>query len=185
MAGFLLCVCVCVCACVCACVRACMRACTCVPAGECYLMEWSEWNPCVSVCAKEAGVDFGSVQVRVRPVMAQEPQNLQLCPDQAWESRPCTGTPVLVNTPGTGTPVLDNTPGTGTPVLVNTREQIVLQGPATGNQRETIPVHRPSLRLTGLILPTEGDLGRVLRVQLTRVDCPLAGADELSQLNGR
>ncbi|CAL8355972.1 unnamed protein product [Arctogadus glacialis] len=60
------------------------------PQGECYLMEWSEWNPCVSVCAKEAGVDFGSVQVRVRPVMAQEPQNLQLCPDQAWESRPCT-----------------------------------------------------------------------------------------------
>ncbi|XP_030226245.1 thrombospondin, type I, domain containing 7Ab [Gadus morhua] len=67
-----------------------VESCTLPCPGECYLMEWSEWNPCVSVCAKEAGVDFGSVQVRVRPVMAQEPQNLQLCPDQAWESRPCT-----------------------------------------------------------------------------------------------
>ncbi|CAL8261295.1 unnamed protein product [Boreogadus saida] len=67
-----------------------VESCTLPCPGECYLMEWSEWSACVSVCAKEAGVDFGSVQVRVRPVMAQEPQNLQLCPDQAWESRPCT-----------------------------------------------------------------------------------------------
>lgn len=59
--------------------------------GECYLMEWSDWSPCLSVCAKGAGVDFGSVQVRSRAVMAQEPENVQLCPDQDWESRPCTG----------------------------------------------------------------------------------------------
>ncbi|XP_064856159.1 thrombospondin type-1 domain-containing protein 7A-like [Oncorhynchus nerka] len=58
--------------------------------GECYLMEWSDWSPCLSVCAKGAGVDFGSVQVRSRAVMAQEPENVQLCPDQDWESRPCT-----------------------------------------------------------------------------------------------
>lgn len=68
------------------------------PAGECYLMEWSEWSSCVSVCAKEPDVDFGSVQVRSRAVLAQEPENLQLCPDQVWESRPCTGeTPPLPN----------------------------------------------------------------------------------------
>lgn len=36
-------------------------------------------------------MDFGSVQVRSRAVLAQEPENLQQCPDQAWESQPCTG----------------------------------------------------------------------------------------------
>lgn len=61
------------------------------PAGECYLMEWSDWSSCVSICVKAAGVDFGSVQVRSRAVLAQEPENLQQCPDQAWESQPCTG----------------------------------------------------------------------------------------------
>lgn len=45
----------------------------------------------MNVCVKEAGVDFGSVQVRSRAVLAQEPENLQLCPDQVWESQPCTG----------------------------------------------------------------------------------------------
>lgn len=60
-------------------------------AGECYLMEWSDWSSCVNICAKEAGVDFASVQVRSRAVLAQEPENLQLCPDQEWESQPCTG----------------------------------------------------------------------------------------------
>lgn len=45
----------------------------------------------MSICVKGAGVDFGSVQVRSRAVLAQEPENLQLCPDQAWESQPCTG----------------------------------------------------------------------------------------------
>lgn len=59
--------------------------------GECYLMEWSDWSSCVNICVKEAGVDFGSVQARSRAVLAQEPENLQLCPDQVWESQPCTG----------------------------------------------------------------------------------------------
>lgn len=45
----------------------------------------------MSICVKGAGVDFGSVQVRSRAVLAQEPENLQLCPDQEWESQPCTG----------------------------------------------------------------------------------------------
>lgn len=35
-------------------------------------------------------MDFGSVQARSRAVLAQEPENLQLCPDQMWESQPCT-----------------------------------------------------------------------------------------------
>uniref|UniRef100_A0A8C6LSW7 Thrombospondin type-1 domain-containing protein 7A n=1 Tax=Nothobranchius furzeri TaxID=105023 RepID=A0A8C6LSW7_NOTFU len=60
-------------------------------AGECYLMEWSDWSSCVSICIRGAGVDFGSVQARSRAVLAQEPENLQLCPDQAWESQDCTG----------------------------------------------------------------------------------------------
>uniref|UniRef100_A0A3B5LNX1 Thrombospondin type-1 domain-containing protein 7A n=1 Tax=Xiphophorus couchianus TaxID=32473 RepID=A0A3B5LNX1_9TELE len=67
------------------------EACTLPCPGECYLMEWSDWSSCVNICVKGAGVDFGSVQVRSRAVLAQEPENLQLCPDQAWESQPCTG----------------------------------------------------------------------------------------------
>ncbi|XP_072316265.1 thrombospondin, type I, domain containing 7Ab [Eucyclogobius newberryi] len=59
--------------------------------GECYLMEWSDWSPCVSICVKEVSVEFGSVRVRSRAVLAQEPENLQQCPDQAWESQTCTG----------------------------------------------------------------------------------------------
>lgn len=54
-------------------------------------MEWSDWSLCVSICVKAAGVDFGSVRVRSRAVLAQEPENLQLCPDQEWESQPCEG----------------------------------------------------------------------------------------------
>lgn len=60
-------------------------------AGDCYLMEWSDWSSCVGTCIKGVGVDFGSVQVRSRAVLAQEPENLQFCPDQVWESRPCIG----------------------------------------------------------------------------------------------
>uniref|UniRef100_A0AAQ4PQQ7 Thrombospondin type-1 domain-containing protein 7A n=1 Tax=Gasterosteus aculeatus aculeatus TaxID=481459 RepID=A0AAQ4PQQ7_GASAC len=67
------------------------EACTLPCPGECYLMEWSDWSSCVSICVKAAGVDFGSVRVRSRAVLAQEPENLQLCPDQEWESQPCEG----------------------------------------------------------------------------------------------
>uniref|UniRef100_A0A8C5G0N2 Thrombospondin type-1 domain-containing protein 7A-like n=1 Tax=Gouania willdenowi TaxID=441366 RepID=A0A8C5G0N2_GOUWI len=59
--------------------------------GECYMMEWSDWSVCVSLCVKGTSADFGSVRVRSRAVVAQEPENLQLCPDQQWESEPCTG----------------------------------------------------------------------------------------------
>lgn len=62
-----------------------------LPQGDCYLMEWSDWSSCASVCVKGAALDYVSVQVRSRAVLAQEPENLQLCPDQQWESRPCTG----------------------------------------------------------------------------------------------
>lgn len=62
-----------------------------LPEGDCYLMEWSDWSSCASVCVKGAALDYVPVQVRSRAVLAQEPENLQLCPDQQWESRPCTG----------------------------------------------------------------------------------------------
>ncbi|CAB1415308.1 unnamed protein product [Pleuronectes platessa] len=77
------------------------EACTLPCPGECYLMEWSDWSSCVSICVKDAVVDFGSVQVRSRAVLAQEPENLQLCPDQAWESQPCSGGCPPVNPPTT------------------------------------------------------------------------------------
>ena len=61
------------------------------PPGECYLMEWSDWSPCQSVCVKGQRLDFPSVQARSRAVIAQEPQNLMQCPDQEWEFQHCTG----------------------------------------------------------------------------------------------
>ncbi|XP_028835225.1 thrombospondin, type I, domain containing 7Ab isoform X4 [Denticeps clupeoides] len=57
--------------------------------GDCYLMEWSDWSPCQSVCVKGERLDFAPVQARSRAVIAQEPQNLLQCPDQEWESQPC------------------------------------------------------------------------------------------------
>lgn len=54
-------------------------------------MEWSDWSSCVGVCVSGAALDHGSAQVRSRAVLAQEPENLHLCPDQQWESRPCSG----------------------------------------------------------------------------------------------
>ncbi|CAG02749.1 unnamed protein product, partial [Tetraodon nigroviridis] len=67
------------------------EACTLPCPGDCYLMEWSDWSSCAGVCVRGAALDYVSVQVRSRAVLAQEPENLQLCPDQQWESRPCTG----------------------------------------------------------------------------------------------
>ncbi|KAG5271570.1 hypothetical protein AALO_G00181530 [Alosa alosa] len=58
--------------------------------GDCYLMEWSDWSPCQSVCVKGQQLDFPALQARSRAVIAQEPQNLMQCPDQEWESRRCT-----------------------------------------------------------------------------------------------
>ncbi|KAF4076092.1 hypothetical protein AMELA_G00226460 [Ameiurus melas] len=57
--------------------------------GDCYLMEWSDWSPCQSVCVKDQRVDSSAVQVRSRAVVAQEPENIGQCPDQEWQSRPC------------------------------------------------------------------------------------------------
>uniref|UniRef100_A0A8C1KJ43 Thrombospondin type-1 domain-containing protein 7A n=1 Tax=Cyprinus carpio TaxID=7962 RepID=A0A8C1KJ43_CYPCA len=58
--------------------------------GDCYLMEWSDWSPCQSVCVKGQRLDFTPVQVRSRAVIAQEPENIAQCPDQEWQTRPCS-----------------------------------------------------------------------------------------------
>uniref|UniRef100_A0A673GSM3 Thrombospondin type-1 domain-containing protein 7A-like n=1 Tax=Sinocyclocheilus rhinocerous TaxID=307959 RepID=A0A673GSM3_9TELE len=58
--------------------------------GDCYLMEWSDWSPCQSVCVKGQRLDFTPVQVRSRAVIAQEPENIAQCPDQEWQSWPCS-----------------------------------------------------------------------------------------------
>lgn len=61
------------------------------PAGECYLTEWTIWSRCQISCADGDDLGFGSVQVRSRAVVAQDPENLLQCPDQELEARPCTG----------------------------------------------------------------------------------------------
>lgn len=60
-------------------------------AGECYLTDWTVWSPCQVSCVSGDDLGFGSVQVRSRAVVAQDPENLLQCPEQELEARPCTG----------------------------------------------------------------------------------------------
>ncbi|XP_029022153.1 thrombospondin type-1 domain-containing protein 7A [Betta splendens] len=58
--------------------------------GECYLTHWTVWSPCQLSCIHGEDLGFGSVQVRSRAVVAQDPENLLQCPEQELEARPCT-----------------------------------------------------------------------------------------------
>uniref|UniRef100_A0A8C2WQS4 Thrombospondin type-1 domain-containing protein 7A n=1 Tax=Cyclopterus lumpus TaxID=8103 RepID=A0A8C2WQS4_CYCLU len=58
--------------------------------GECYLTGWTVWSPCQLSCVSGDDLGFGSVQVRSRAVVAQDPENLLQCPEQELEARPCT-----------------------------------------------------------------------------------------------
>uniref|UniRef100_A0A8C7G0H7 Thrombospondin type-1 domain-containing protein 7A n=1 Tax=Oncorhynchus kisutch TaxID=8019 RepID=A0A8C7G0H7_ONCKI len=62
----------------------------CLCTGDCYLTDWTVWSPCQLSCVSGDDLGFGSVQVRSRAVLAQEPENLLQCPEQEWEARPCT-----------------------------------------------------------------------------------------------
>uniref|UniRef100_A0A8C5DLN0 Thrombospondin type-1 domain-containing protein 7A n=1 Tax=Gouania willdenowi TaxID=441366 RepID=A0A8C5DLN0_GOUWI len=66
------------------------EACTVPCPGECYLTDWTIWSPCQFSCVRGDDLGFGSVQVRSRAVMAQDPENLLQCPEQELEARPCT-----------------------------------------------------------------------------------------------
>lgn len=59
--------------------------------GECYLTDWTVWSPCQLSCVNGKDQGFGSVQVRSRAVVAQDPENLLECPEQELEAKPCTG----------------------------------------------------------------------------------------------
>ncbi|XP_044027484.1 thrombospondin type-1 domain-containing protein 7A [Siniperca chuatsi] len=66
------------------------EACTVPCPGECYLTDWTVWSPCQLICVSGDDLGFGSVQVRSRAVVAQDPENLLQCPEQELEARPCT-----------------------------------------------------------------------------------------------
>ncbi|XP_034016704.1 thrombospondin type-1 domain-containing protein 7A-like [Thalassophryne amazonica] len=66
------------------------EACTVPCPGECYLTEWTVWSSCQQSCVRGVDLGFGSVQVRSRAVVAQDPENLLHCPPQELEARPCT-----------------------------------------------------------------------------------------------
>ncbi|KAM9824426.1 thrombospondin type-1 domain-containing protein 7A [Neosynchiropus ocellatus] len=58
--------------------------------GECFLTDWTAWSKCQLSCAGGDDQGFGSVQVRSRAVVAQDPKNLLQCPEQELDVRPCT-----------------------------------------------------------------------------------------------
>ncbi|XP_068190028.1 thrombospondin type-1 domain-containing protein 7A [Antennarius striatus] len=66
------------------------ESCTVPCPGECYLTDWTVWSPCQLSCVGGDDLGFGSVQVRSRAVVAQDPENLLQCPEQELEARPCT-----------------------------------------------------------------------------------------------
>nr|XP_061808315.1 thrombospondin type-1 domain-containing protein 7A-like [Nerophis lumbriciformis] len=66
-------------------------SCTVPCPGECYLTDWTVWSPCQLICFGGEDLGYGSVQVRSRAVVAQDPENLLQCPEQELEARPCTG----------------------------------------------------------------------------------------------
>uniref|UniRef100_H3CL39 Thrombospondin type-1 domain-containing protein 7A n=1 Tax=Tetraodon nigroviridis TaxID=99883 RepID=H3CL39_TETNG len=66
------------------------ETCTVPCPGECYLTEWTTWSRCQISCVNGDDLGFGSVQVRSRAVVAQDPENLLQCPEQELEARPCT-----------------------------------------------------------------------------------------------
>ncbi|XP_031134376.1 thrombospondin type-1 domain-containing protein 7A isoform X3 [Sander lucioperca] len=66
------------------------ETCTVPCPGECYLTDWTVWSPCQLSCVSGDDLGFGSVQVRSRAVLAQDPENLLQCPEQELEARPCT-----------------------------------------------------------------------------------------------
>ncbi|TSK28216.1 Thrombospondin type-1 domain-containing protein 7A [Bagarius yarrelli] len=59
-------------------------------ACECYLTDWTSWSSCQQSCVGGEDLGLGSVQVRSRAALAEEPENLEQCPEQEWESQPCT-----------------------------------------------------------------------------------------------
>ncbi|XP_063755232.1 thrombospondin type-1 domain-containing protein 7A isoform X1 [Eleginops maclovinus] len=66
------------------------ESCTVPCPGECYLTDWTRWSLCQLSCVGRDDLGFGSVQVRSRAVVAQDPENLLQCPEQELEARPCT-----------------------------------------------------------------------------------------------
>ncbi|XP_037119281.1 thrombospondin type-1 domain-containing protein 7A-like isoform X2 [Syngnathus acus] len=66
------------------------ESCTVPCPGECYLTDWTVWSLCQLSCVGGDDLGFGSVQVRSRAVVAQDPENLLQCPEQELEARPCT-----------------------------------------------------------------------------------------------
>lgn len=55
------------------------------------MKEWSEWSLCQLTCVNGEDLGFGGIQVRSRAVIIQDLENQHLCPEQALETRPCSG----------------------------------------------------------------------------------------------
>ncbi|XP_067860093.1 thrombospondin type-1 domain-containing protein 7A-like isoform X1 [Heptranchias perlo] len=67
------------------------EACTVPCPGDCYLTEWSVWSTCQLTCVNNEDLGYGGVQVRTKAVIIQAMDNEHLCPEQALETRMCTG----------------------------------------------------------------------------------------------
>ncbi|XP_004626441.1 thrombospondin type-1 domain-containing protein 7B [Octodon degus] len=59
--------------------------------GDCHLTAWSEWSACELTCVDGRSFETTGRQSRSRTFIMQSFENQDSCPQQALETRPCTG----------------------------------------------------------------------------------------------
>ncbi|XP_043930899.1 thrombospondin type-1 domain-containing protein 7B [Protopterus annectens] len=59
--------------------------------GDCHLTEWSSWSSCHLTCIDQRSFESTGRQSRSKAVIMQSLENQSDCPEQIFETRPCSG----------------------------------------------------------------------------------------------